>query len=181
MPLAQESGDVWIMAFALSNYGEVARAQGNYEKAEGFYRRTEELYEQADAKGDQTRLVNIFGYIAQHKGDYQEAEALFRESLADFRELGNQRGMAECLAALAGLAAEQGQYQWAAPLLSAAERQLEAFGGAWWPADRVEIERARERMQTALEEEFETLWAQGQKMGVEEAIAYAARPDETFE
>jgi non-specific serine/threonine protein kinase len=175
MPLAQDSGDVWIMAFAQSNYGEVARAQGNFEKAEGYYQRTGELYAQADAKGDQARLVNTFGYIAQHKGDYQEAEALFRESLADFRELGNQRGMAECLAALAGLAAEQGQHQWAAPLLSAAERQLKAFGGAWWPADRVEIERARERMRGALGEEFETLWAQGQAMGVEEAIAYASR------
>lgn len=174
MPLAKDSGDVWIIAFALSNYGEVARALGEFEKAEGYYQRTRELYAQADAKGDQARLLNTFGYIAQHKGEFDEAEALFQESLADFRELGNQRGMAESLAGLASLAAEQGQHQWAVPLLSAAESQLKAFGGAWWPADRVEIERARERMRAALNDEFETLWAQGQLMDVEEAIAYAS-------
>ncbi|MEJ2707205.1 MAG: tetratricopeptide repeat protein [Anaerolineales bacterium] len=173
MPLLKASGDIWNVAFGLNNYGEVARAQGDYEKAEGFYRRTQELFAQADAKGDQARLVHTFGYIAQHKGQFSEARALFLQSLDDFRELGNHRGIAECLAGLAGLAAEQGKHTWAAPLLSAAESQLKAFGGAWWPADRVEIERARARMQSALGDAFEALWVQGQSMRVEEAIAYA--------
>jgi tetratricopeptide (TPR) repeat protein len=159
----------------LNNYGEVARAQGDYETAESYYRRTQELFEQADAKGDQARLVHTFGYIAQHKGHLRQARALFLQSLDDFRELGNHRGIAECLAGLAGLAAEQGKYEWAVPLLSAAESQLKAFGGAWWPADRVEIERARERMQSALGDQFQTLWVQGQSMPVEKAITYATQ------
>jgi tetratricopeptide (TPR) repeat protein len=174
MPLLKESGDPWSMAFGLNNFGEVARALGDFEKAERFYRRTEEMYERADAKGDQARLVHTFGYIAQHKGNYSEAQALFQESLTDFRELGNHRGIAECLAGLAGLAAEQGEYEWAAPLLGAAESQLETIGGAWWPADRVEIERARTRIHSSLGDEFEALWAQGQAMSVEEAIAYVS-------
>ncbi len=103
----------------------------------------------------------------------QKAQALFLESLIDFRELGNHRGIAECLAGLAGLAAEQGKNEWAATLLGAAESQLAAIGGAWWPADRVEIERARVKIQSSLEDKFETLWAQGQALSVEEAIAYA--------
>jgi predicted ATPase len=170
----KEVGDPWHMAFALSNYGEVARVQGDYERAEQFYRQTEEWYAQADAPGDQARLANVFGYIAQHKGNFEEAKALFHEGLNDFRELGNQRGIAECLAGLAGLAAEQGKCEWAAPLLSAAETQLKASGSAWWPADRPEIERARERLQSALTGEFETFWAQGQTMSLEEAVAYAS-------
>jgi hypothetical protein len=76
---------------------------------------------------------------------------------------------------LAGLAVEQGKFAWAVPLLSAAERQLHAFGGAWWPADRVEIERARECMQDALGGEFAELWGQGQSMNVEETIEYALK------
>jgi tetratricopeptide (TPR) repeat protein len=162
------------MAFGLNNYGEVARVQGEYELAEDYYRRTEELFEQADAKGDQARLVHTFGYIAQHKGEYAKARSLFLESLDDFRELGNHRGIAECLAGLAGLAAEQGKVEWAAPLLSSAESQLKAFDGAWWPADRVEIERARDRMKAAIGEEFDQLWAKGEAMSAEEAIVYAA-------
>ncbi len=146
-PYLMNSGDVWSMAFGYSNYGEVARTQGDYDKAEDFYRRTFDLYQQADAKGDQARLVHTFGYIAQHKGNFEEAQSLFLESLNDFRKLGNHRGIAECLAGLAGLAAEQGNPEWAAPLLGSAESQLKAIDGAWWPADRVEIERAVDRMQ----------------------------------
>ena len=173
MPFLLNSGDVWAMAFGLNNYGEVARAQGDYDRAEDFYRRTDELYKQADAKGDQARLLHTFGYIAQHKGDLNGARSLFLESLNDFRKLGNHRGIAECLAGLAGLGAIQGKHEWATPLLSSAESQLKAIGGAWWPADRVEIERARERLRAALDDRFAELWAQGQSMGVEEAIAYA--------
>jgi len=172
LPLMKESGDRWNMAFTLNNYGEVSRVQGDYDKAERYYRQTEELYKQADAKGDQARLVHTLGYIAMHKGNLEEAQALFRESLSDFRKLGNQRGIAECLAGLAGLGVEQGKHAWAVPLLAAAESQLEAIGGNWWPADRVEIERARWHMRSTLGDEFETLWAQGQTMNIEEALSY---------
>ncbi len=174
MPFMDMSGDIWNMAFGANNYGEVYRAIGEYEKAEKYYRHTEELYKQADAKGDQARLVHTFGYIAMHKGDYQKAEALFRESLGDFRELGNHRGIAECLAGLAVLAAEQGRHAWAVPLLSGAERQLRAFGGAWWPADRVEIERTQELMKSKLGDEYEILWQQGQNMALDQVIHYSA-------
>jgi tetratricopeptide (TPR) repeat protein len=174
MPFMQEGGDLWSIAFALNNYGEVARSLGDYEEAEKFYRRTEELFEEVDARGDQARLVHTFGYIAQHKGDFDKAKALFQESLQDFRKLGNYRGIAECLAGLAGLEAELGNHRWAAPLLGAAEGQLRSFSGAWWPADRVEIEKARERMKDALKDDFEAFIEQGQAMSVEEAIAYAS-------
>lgn len=174
-PFIIESGDIWVTAFGLNNYGEVARTLGNYEQAEAYYRRTEELYQQADAKGDQARLVHTFGYLAQHKGNFEEARMLFTKSLNDFRELGNHRGIAECLAGLAGLAAEEGQHAWAVPLLSAAESLMTDLNGAWWPADRVEIERAKERMRSALGEGFDDLWAEGEKMSVEDAVAYAEK------
>ncbi|MGB7876459.1 MAG: tetratricopeptide repeat protein [Anaerolineales bacterium] len=172
LPLMKDSNDLWNMAFTLNNYGEVSRVKGDYDKAESYYRQTEKLYKQADAVGDQARLVHTLGYIAMHKGEFEEARALFQESLSDFKVLGNQRGIAECLAGLAGLAVEQGEHSWAVPLLAAAESQLKAIGGAWWPADRVEIEHARESMRATLGDEFEKLWEQGQAMDVEEALAY---------
>ncbi len=140
MPLLKETGDIWNMAFGMNNYGEVARVQGDYARAEEYYRRTEALFKQADARGDRARLVHSFGYIAMHKGEFDEARALFLRSLGDFRKLGNHRGIAECLAGLAGVAAQQGDHAWAVPLLGAAEIQMKHIAGAWWPADRVEID-----------------------------------------
>lgn len=172
-PLLNSTGDIWTMAFGLSNYGEVARAQGDYEAAEGYYRRTEALYQQADSKGDQARLITVLGYIAQHKGEDQLAHSRFVESLREFRKLGNQRGIAEAMAGLAGLAVENGAYAWSARLLGAAEALLRQIDGVWWPADRVEIERAKERLRSGLGDELPTNWAQGEKMPLDEAVATA--------
>jgi predicted ATPase len=173
MPFMYESSDPWSIAFGLNNYGEIARTLGNYDAAEEYYRQTEELFKQADAKGDHARLIHSFAYIAQHKGDYDKARDLFLESLNDFRVLGNHRGIAECLAGLAGLASVRGRNEWAVPLLSAAEANILSFGGVWWPADRVEINRTKEQMQSSLGEAYQTLWDQGQSMSVDDAIHYA--------
>jgi predicted ATPase len=176
MPFLNETGDLWSIAFGLNNYGEVARVQGDYAKAEAYYRRTEELFKLADAAGDQARLFNSLGYIALHKGNFSEAKDLFFKSLRDFRKLGNHRGVSECLASVAVLAVHQGNQGWAVPLLGAAEAHLTSFGGAWWPADRVEIERAKAEMRETLgDERFEELWETGLEMAIEDAINYSEK------
>ena len=92
-----------------------------------------------------------------------------------FRRLGNRRGIAECLAGLAGLKARQGATHWGTTLLSAAESLLKITGGAWWPADRVEVERNREMMQSALtDDEFTKAWKTGGAMTIDQAIAFAS-------
>jgi hypothetical protein len=92
-----------------------------------------------------------------------------------FRRLGNRRGIAECLAGLAGLRARQGEPSWGATLLSAAESLLQSTGGAWWPADRIEVERNREIIQNALaSDEFRKAWEIGATMTLDQAIAFAA-------
>jgi tetratricopeptide (TPR) repeat protein len=153
IPMVNAIGDSWQVAFALNNYGEVARAQGDYATAEGFYLKTKEQYLEADAMGDQARLVHTTAYLALHKGDYEDARELFYQSLTQFRELGNKRGIAECLAGLAAVASDLGQDEWAVPLLAAAQGLLTSFGAAWWPADRVEVDRIRTNLQYRLGEE----------------------------
>jgi hypothetical protein len=91
-----------------------------------------------------------------------------------FRRLGNRRGIAECLAGLAGLKARQGQIEWGTILLSAAESVLKFTGGAWWPADRLEVERNREMVRFAQSaEEFARAWETGESMNMDQAIAFA--------
>ncbi|HLO31741.1 MAG TPA: tetratricopeptide repeat protein, partial [Anaerolineales bacterium] len=164
----------WLIAFALNNLGEVARTQGQYDIARKYYEECETLLPDSGDKGDRARFVHSLGYIAQHEGDYERAESQFRSSLAMFRRLGNRRGIAECLAGLAGLKARQGQTEWGAIMLSAAESVLKVTGGAWWPADRVEVERNREMMQSALSaDEFAKAQKTGAAMNIDQAIAFA--------
>lgn len=92
-----------------------------------------------------------------------------------FRRLGNRRGMAECMAGLAGLKARQGNVEWGAIMLSAAESALKVTGGAWWPADRVEVEANQEIIRSALSEtEFTAAQKKGRAMTLEQALAFAS-------
>jgi tetratricopeptide (TPR) repeat protein len=160
--LAERAGDSWLKAFAVNNQGEIARVVGDYDAARRYYEETRRHYMDADAKGDEARLAHNFAYLEQQAGDLDRADELFRESLEQFVSLGNKRGIVECLAGLAGVAARRGHPEWAARLLGACEHLLTSFGAAWWPADRVEIDRSlalveeqladRDRLQALLDE-----------------------------
>ena len=78
------------------------------------------------------------------------------------------------LGGLAAVASVRGQATWGAPLLAAADSQIAASGAAWWPADRVEVERTRRHLREALgDAEFDAAWARGRALGLDAAIAYA--------
>jgi tetratricopeptide (TPR) repeat protein len=171
---ARTLGDNWQLSFALNNLGEVARTQGEYAKARTYYEESEALLRASGDKGDLARLVHSLGYVALHEGDTTRAESQFRESLAMFRRLGNKRGIAECLAGLAGLRARQGQPRWGATMFGAAEALLQATGGAWWPADRVEVERNRDIIRSALDAaEFTAAWEKGHALTLDQALLFA--------
>jgi predicted ATPase len=172
---ARTIGDGWALSFALNNLGEVARTQGEYDQARTYYEESEALLHSSGDKGDLARLVHTLGYIAQHEGDYARAESQFRESLAMFRQLGNRRGMAECMAGLAGLKARQGNAEWGAVMLNAAESALKVTGGAWWPADRVEVEANQDIIRSALSQaDLESAQKKGTAMTLEQALAFAS-------
>ena len=174
LSVAQTLDEPWILSFVLNNLGEVARTQGQYDLARTYYEECEALLGSTGDRGDMARFVHSLGYIAQHEGDFEAAESQFRESLKLFRRLGNRRGMAESLAGLAGIKARQGHHRWGTTMLGAAESLLLSTGGAWWPADRVEVEQNRAIMQSALEgDEFLQAWHRGETMTIDQAISFA--------
>ena len=172
---ARQIHENWLLSFALNNLGEVARTQGQYSLARKYYEECQTLLRDTGDAGDMARFVHTLGYIAQHEGDYARAEAQFRQSLKMFRRLGNRRGMAECMAGLAGLKARQGNAEWGGVMLSAAESALKVTGGAWWPADRVEVDANQEFIRSALTEaEWTAAQRRGNAMTLEQALAFAS-------
>ena len=172
---ARTLNDNWLLSFALNNLGEVARVQGQYDLARKYYEESDSLLTDSGDDGDKARFVHNLGYIAQYEEEFELAEKQFRKSLKMFRRLGNRRGMAECMAGLAGLKARQGQVEWGAVMLSAAESVLKITGGAWWPADRVEVERNQEMIRLALgEETYVVAQKKGAGMTLEQALAFAS-------
>ena len=172
---ARQVNENWLISFALNNLGEVARVRGQYDVAKKYYEECEALLPNSGDKGDRARFVHSLGYIAQHEEDFERAESQFRLGLKMFRRLGNRRGMAECMAGLAGLKARQGNVEWGAVMLSAAESVLKITGGAWWPADRVEVEANQEFIRSALSEvELSAAQKKGRAMTLDQALAFAS-------
>ena len=171
---ARAYNEGWILSFALNNLGEIARTQGLYDQARAYYEDCEAILEDTGDRGDLARFAHSLGYVAQHDADLPRAESQFRKSLSMFRRLGNRRGIAECLAGLAGLRARQGQPERGAVMLSAAETILNGTGGAWWPADRGEVERNRALIRSLLTEAQVTeAQAKGRAMTLEQALSFA--------
>lgn len=172
---ARAINENWLISFALNNLGEVARTQGQFDLARKYYEECETLLRNTGDKGDMARFVHSLGYIAQYEEDFALAESQFRQSLKMFRKFGNRRGMAECMAGLAGLRARQGQVEWGAVMLNAAENLLKVTGGAWWPADRMEVERNRDMIRSVLGEEgYAAAQKKGAAMTLEQALAFAS-------
>jgi tetratricopeptide (TPR) repeat protein len=170
--ITRELGDNWQISFALNNLGEVARVQGDYARARHYYEESEALLRSMGDKGDLARLEHNLGCVALHEGDLHKAAERFNASLKVFRTLGHKRGIAECLASLAGLNAASGQMQPAARLLGAAEAMLASIAGAWWPADRGEINDTRAVLQASLgEAAYQTELTAGRAMTLDQVLA----------
>jgi cytochrome c len=60
-------------------------------------------------------------------------------------------------------------------MLAAAERLLRSTGGAWWPADRVEVEANLAYMQSVMDQaQFKQAWNAGKAMNIDQAIAFSS-------
>ena len=76
---------------------------------------------------------------------------------------------------MTGSKARQGNAELGAMMLNAAESLLKETGGAWWPADRIEVEENRKVIQSALsDDEFAKAWKKGSEMSNDQAISFAS-------
>jgi tetratricopeptide (TPR) repeat protein len=118
--------------------------------------------------------VRHLGEVARRQGDYPTAHALFAESLVCFRETGSTWGVAECLIGLARVAEAQGQLERAVRLFGAAESLRIASGAHMDPAERADDDRRLAAARSHLDDaRFASMWAAGQAMSLEQAIAEA--------
>jgi predicted ATPase/transcriptional regulator with XRE-family HTH domain len=174
LALAAQLRDRWIRAEALQMLGNLARNQRNYDRAAACYDESLALFRDL---GDLVGTVSVLqdqGYLAQQQGDQARAAVLLRESLARCRDIDYQWVSVWCLAGLGRVAVAQGQAEHATELLGATAALFEFFGPVRDPTDRADYEHAVAAARAHLDAAtFDTAWAAGRAMTVEQAIAYA--------
>jgi non-specific serine/threonine protein kinase len=174
LALLREAGDQSGIAQGLTNLGEHARLNGDFQLARDAYEEALTLSrETGDALRESILMINL-AFILLHEGSAENAEGLLRESLSLALAFGHTAYTADKLSALAGAAVALGHPERATVLSGAAEALYERQGYEPQAYDIPEFDRYQSSAREQLDDEtFEAAWAEGRAMNLEEAIAYA--------
>ncbi len=169
-------GDKPGIAFANNMLGELARMNKDYISAKGYYETALDIVKQTGERiREGINYVNL-GFIAFHEKEYHLAEQHIKQSLSIFLELNSYYGLAKHLSSLAGPTAALGFPKKAARLLGAANEEIESLNIKHVYADLPEIRLFYDNIYLKLgKKKFEEFWKEGQRMTVQEAVAYALK------
>ncbi len=161
------------IAVSLNGLGALAQAKRDHTLARSLLEESLRLsQEQGDPWTHADALYNL-GASARHGGDSKRAAALFTVSLRVNRAIKDEAGMALCLAALARLAEAEAQAERAARLFGAAHA-LRDVHRLMSPSERDDYEQSVAVVRARLgDSAFAALWAEGEHMIREEAVALA--------
>ena len=174
LALSRKLDDKALLASALISVGAEFLLQGDPERGAMLNEEAAELYRERGNRGHLQYALDNLGWAALMRGDQRQAEVLHRESLALSRQLGDKLVAAEALEGLACSASARGEAERVARLFGAAEAQRDAVGYRQEPREHALREpylaAARPRLSEA---RWDAAWAEGRRLGFEEAIAYA--------
>jgi len=178
LALSRKLDDKALLASALISVGAEFLLQGDHERGAMLNEEAAGLYRERGNSGHLQYALDNLGWAALMRGDEQQAEALHQECLALSRQLGDKLVAAEALDGLACSASTRGEAERVARLFGAAEALREAVGYQQEPREHTLREPyltvARPRLAEPM---WDAAWAEGRRLGFEEAIAYALETD----
>ena len=162
--------------------GNLAKAQGDYERAVALHEESLALRrEGGDKKGIGASLHQL-GIVAYERGDYEHAVGLHEQALALFREIQFAYGIAIALSTLADVVRAQGDLERAATLLEESLSLFRHLGHVWGIARTltglggVALEAGEDaRSSTLYEEGLQLERASGNKLGAAACLEGLAR------
>jgi predicted ATPase/class 3 adenylate cyclase len=174
LEIAREAQDEFGVMWAVARLGHAAHAEGNLTEARARYEESLVTQRRWDDKRAIASLLRNLAMIDVDEGQMAMAWSRFEECAALVRHLHDLSGTAQLLDGLAGLAAVQAQPVRALRLAGSAASFREALGKSHARNLRDWIERklapARETLGS---EASAAVWAEGEAMSLERAMAYA--------
>jgi predicted ATPase/DNA-binding SARP family transcriptional activator len=154
--------------------GIVACYQRNYERAAALLNEgLPGLRDLGDVMAV-ARGLHGLGLTALRQGDFERATIHFEEGLLAAEGIGARLELAQFLEGMAAVLCLQGDYLRSCTLLGASEQLRHTISTPLSTAEQADYERCLSTVRANLGgEAFADLWAKGQAMTLEEAIAYA--------
>jgi predicted ATPase/DNA-binding SARP family transcriptional activator/DNA-binding CsgD family transcriptional regulator len=179
LDMTRKQGDHAGVSQTLFFMGYTELARGNQQRAEMLLEESLAISRRLGQKWLVAGCLRSLGIAATLRGDPTSAKTLIKQGLAIDLELGTTSDIAEDLEGLAEVAGTLGEHLRAARLWGAAEAIREAIESFWSPAERLLHEPQLTAARSLLDEKtWETAFAEGRAMELEEAVEYAHSEDD---
>ncbi|HSF80377.1 MAG TPA: hypothetical protein VLA49_04055, partial [Anaerolineales bacterium] len=158
----------------LLTLGQFLRMDSQYQEAIHIFEESLKFFE---SLGDRY-FINVarsqIGHSLRQMGDFDLAMDMYRETILVWQDLGNRGALANQLECIAFVAIGKNQFTRAAILLGAAEAIRAAVESPRVMDEQIEFDEAMASLRQSMENgKLDTALENGQRMGLEEAIAYA--------
>lgn len=176
LALFEVVGDGWGQATALNGLGCLDGQQGNYAAARVHFTKALALRRAEAEKLTLAEALTLLGEVTQRLGEWETASDLYHECLRVAHDNGSRAVVAHVLHQLGTLAQTQNQIQRAVHLFASADALRASAGGLGSHTTTRPDEQAQAvatARATLGEEAFTVLWAEGQAISLEQAIAFA--------
>jgi hypothetical protein len=164
----------YFLTWHLAALGTLERIDGNPEAARGHSEETLAVARQMGSGWMQAGAERVLGRLALAAGEPTEAEQYIHDALGRLVTKGFAIDIPECLDILAATAAAQESFEEAARLLGAAAAARKRLGIVRFPPEPQFWASVEHTTHTTLgEDAYETAFAAGTALEIDEAVGYA--------
>ena len=176
LSIKRELGEQRSIANSINNLGLVACYQKDYKSAYDLFTECLAIFQLLDDISGIAMASGNLGLAAMHLGKLEEARERQNECLFLFNDIGDKDGMAECFERLAMLEIAENHYSQAALWFGVASVLRKEAGTVLPMAEQKEYEHQLAATRSQLgTTQFDSLWADGQSMTLEQAISDALK------
>jgi len=175
--LARDVKDDYSMGITLINLGDALIIQGDYALADAYFREAEVIYQNLADKSGLVEVERGRGRIALMNGDHRRALELMSEACIASHKLGVDPLTIVTIEGIAFIKQKLNDPLCAVILLSASESLRQKYKLPRMHAHQKDCEAYISDIRASLEETaFETAWANGSKLTLDQSVAYATQP-----
>jgi len=167
-PLSFQAGMVFM------GMGMDERVHGNYATAKQLFEDGLIIFRRLRNRNFQMVNTSELGHIARQTGEIAHAKKIYQETIKGWQDLGNRAAIANQLECFAFIAMVEEEPQRTAKLLGAAEALREKISSPMTDFEQIEYNQSVAQLRNMLPEaEFNSLWAEGHALTMEQAIRLA--------
>jgi predicted ATPase/DNA-binding XRE family transcriptional regulator len=162
------------LLYTLDVYGRIAAIKGNYEEASAMLQEGAVIAEEYGYRLASAFYRTHLGYLALDQGQITEARDAFAETTRDFFDKNTESGVIFALEGMAELFVTVDKPKRAAQLIGWADATREKIGDTRPLLEKADVDKVIAAcLQKMGEVMFSVAYEEGQKMTLEEAVAYA--------